>query len=75
MAEECTRCPVLSAGVMADPKAPVTELDCIRDRCEWYLELPLPLGNGEHRLVRGCTFKVLAVILHSVSLAVWDRCP
>lgn len=76
--EKFTQCPLLSGGVMPDPKGPahsiVTELGCIREACEWWLELPLSLGaDGEYRYVRGCAVRLFPIILHAALNAREER--
>lgn len=57
--EQATQCPLL-----------ISESDCIRDKCKWWLELPLPLGfNGECR----CAVMLFAMILHATLNAREER--
>jgi hypothetical protein len=58
--EQVMRCPLLSG--------------CMRDKCEWWLELPLLLGsNGEYRYVRGCAVRLFPMILHAALNAREER--
>lgn len=61
-------CPLLTIAAMADPRVPVGEAACLRERCAWWVTSAVPYRAGEYEYRRECALTKIAMSLHGVAL-------